>query len=81
MRQMAGRLHRLGIKYTWPCARVVNRDERDAGDQWGPTNKEQDWARRHEQMQSQGCNRYYGGRMTWLLPPGPLGKDSPCQCP
>lgn len=26
----------MGIKWAWPCDRVVNRDERDAGDQWGP---------------------------------------------
>lgn len=37
MRQMAGRLHGMGIKQAWPCARVLYREERDAGDQWGST--------------------------------------------
>lgn len=42
---MADERHEMGIKQTWPCAHEVYGEEREAGDQWGQTNKEQEQAR------------------------------------
>lgn len=77
MRQMADRLHGMERKQAWPHAHVVYRDERNARDHWGQTDKEQEWARHHEEMQSQGCSRHHEGRDSFAAATRPSLKGQP----